>query len=254
MMDALLSLTPLAFVALFPIAVLLAPLVRTRLTRRPASAEQHDAALEVWKFMGTLTAVFLIFLLVQSMNYFREAEVAVSREAGNIVQLDRALATVGPAQSGTARIRLRDYTSSVIAQEWPAMLRGEDSPPTAAALQRLQDVIASVLTSDPDQAARHQVLKNFNDVEDDRSGRAGTAGGSLPPALWCIASGLFALIITTVSYLDAAKVVSRMVALHATGLALLASLLFIMDGPYKGYVSVSPRPLEKALVLITARS
>ncbi len=249
----MLPVMPLIFAAALPGAVLLAPVLYTRLSGRAASRERHDAALEVWKLMGTLTAVFLTFLLVQSMNYFRDAEVAVSREAGNVLQLDHALEAFPPAKGSAARARLRDYTRSVITQEWPAMLRGADSPATAAAMQALQQAVAALLETDPDQSARHDLRKNMNDVEDDRAAREGTAGGSLPTALWMVASGLFALILMTVSQLQAGQHITRMVALHATGLALLAALLFVMDGPYKGYVSVSPRALQKVLVTISAR-
>jgi hypothetical protein len=215
---------------------------------RPANPEWHAGGYEAFKLLGQLTGVFLIFMLVQSMTHFREAEIAVSHEAGDVLQLDRALAVAPVAQGGAARARLRDYVRVVVEQEWPAMRHGVDSPATMAALGRLQEAVAACVAAAPDRCRREDVGTKLNDVEDDHSTREGAAQAGLPPVLWGVTGGLFCLLIASAATLRAWHSASATLGLYAAGLGLLAALLFITDGPYRGDFSVTPRPLTRALL------
>jgi hypothetical protein len=249
-MTLLPSLAPLLFAVAFPVIVWQAPILRARLFG-PCTQERHDAALEVWKMMATLTTVFLVFLLVQSMGYYRDAEVAAAKEAANLMQLDRALANSGQGQDSPVRTRLRDYARGVIEDEWPAMLAGVDSEAMNQTVRTLQQSIGELVANQPERAARQDVLRYLNDVEDDRAARLGAANNSVPSALWVIGGSLLALLLFTVAHLSPERMVTKMVIVHAAGLAMLAALLFVMDGPLKGAVSVAPRAMQKSSALLS---
>ena len=241
------------FAAAAVATVLLAPLAVARLTRRTPSDEFHNASFEVYKVLGPLTGVFLAFLLIQSMTYFRQAETMVGKEAGDILQLDHALAGMEPAQGEPARAVLRQYIEAVTREEWPARRLGQDSPAAITALIRLQQAVSLVLTQDPERATLRAVQKNMADVEDDRTARGSASDSGLPGPLWWVTASLFGLLGLNSAFLRPLSGISVMFAIYAAGLALLAALLVMIDGPFHGDFSVSPRDLERALAVITPR-
>ena len=101
-------------------------------------SDAQSSAYDLAKLIGNVVGLFLIFMLTQGMNYYREAEIAVSKESGDILQLDHALAGVTPVSGAPARLRLQDYVRSVIEQEWPAMRHSVASNETERALGQLQ--------------------------------------------------------------------------------------------------------------------
>lgn len=249
-----LDLLPMPVVALiFAVAGLVASLVVGWLAAR-FSPFRHDTDLfdtyEPAKLIGGLLALFMVFVLTQSMNYYRAAEAATSKEAGDVLQLDHALA--GTTAGVAARVRLREYVRSVIDQEWPAMQRLQASEATQRRLDLLLQAVSDVLTSDAAGARLRNVQKNIDDLEDDRTARIGAAESGLPPALWWTISAHFALLAAAMFLIRPDRRQARTFPLYVIGLSLLAALLFMIDGPYQGSFSVSPRPLANALARLAA--
>lgn len=256
-----------AIIALFAAsalaAMLLAPRLLTRLRGRPVSLATHAANFDVFKILGQLTGIFLLFLLTQSMTYFRDAEIATAREAGDILQLDRALATLDPPNStdvsAAARARLQHYVRTIIEQEWPAMARSTLSPATDTALARLRASIADALgptAAEPaartaSRPASRLVQKDLDDIEDDRTARGGAATSGLHRALWSVVAGMSLLLTAMLAVMNANDAQFRALLCYVVGIALLASLLFMVEGPYHGEFSVGPQPLQRALAAMT---
>ena len=242
------------YMVLFVGAVRLAPWLRERISGKVVSAATHAASYDVFKILASLVGIFLVFLLVQGMNHLRDAELAVSREAGNILQLDHALAGIPSPAAVQARSRLQEYVRSVVTREWPAMKRGDSSPDTQAALDRLQAAVNDVLAQEPERATSRLVQRNFNDVEDDRTSREGVAEHDLLSALWEIVAGLLLLLVCDAALLNPALAETKILGFYVAGLALLIALLVCIDGPYRGDFSVSVRPLQQALSAISRPS
>ncbi len=211
------------------------------------NAVAQGIAYETAKLVGGLVGLVLIFTLTQGMNYYREAEVAVSKEAGDFLQLDHSLAGISPAAGAPARLRLQDYLRSVIEQEWPAMRHFEDSQATDLLLEKLQAAVNTVFATDPSGATLLSVQRNLNDLEDDRTRRLGAADSSLPVPLWGTIGALFALLAASLFFLDPAGFPFRSFALYVACLTLVSALLFVVDGPYRGEFSVSPQLLVRSL-------
>lgn len=230
------------------IAMALIGLLAARFSPWREHPDGQVAALDTAKLVGGLLGLFLIFLLSQGMTYFREAEVATAREAGNLLQLDRALAGTAPGDADPARRLLHGYVSSVVQQEWPEMRRhSRGSEDTELALTRLGEGVAAILARDPAAAALHNLQKNLDDIEDDRTARIGRAESGLPAALWQTVAVLFTLFAIALFLLDPAARPFRVLSLYTAGLFLLVALLFMADGAYRGEFSVGPAPLQRAL-------
>ena len=252
-----LELLPMPVVALvFAATGLAATLLIGRLAARFSpfrnDTECQFDAYEPAKLIGGLMALFMVFVLTQSMNYFRAAEAATSKEAGDMLQLDHSLAGTAPVAGTLARLQLREYVRSVIDQEWPAMQRSQASEETRRKLDQLLQAVSDVLSSDAAGARLRNVQKNIDDLEDDRTARIGAAESGLPSALWWTISANFVLLAVAMFLVRPDRRQAKTFPLYVVGLSLLAALLFMIDEPYRGSFSVSPRPLSNALVRLAA--
>ena len=253
----LISFWPVPFIVLLFVVAGLAAMgaigalsVRFSLFRTDPDA--RSSAYDLSKLVGSVIGLVLIFMLTQGMNYYREAEAAVSKEAGDILQLDHALAGVSPTAGAPARLRLLDYVRSVIEQEWPAMQRSTDSEATERAMEALQASVRTVLTTDPSGATLLRVQKNLDDIEDDRTRRLGAADSGLPVPLWGTIGLLFVLLGASLLFMEPTTAQFRGFALYVTCLTVMAALLFAVDDPYRGDFSISPRLLQRSLARIAA--
>jgi uncharacterized membrane protein len=209
--------------------------------------EINAATYDVAKLIGGIIGLFMLFALTQGMNYYRAAEVATYKEAGDMLQLDRALAGIELPFSDSARFALHAYGRSLIDDEWPAMRHLLGSEGTEKKLDLLQLAVSQVLSSAPAAAVLRGVQKNLEDVEDDRTARIGAAGSGVPKALWWTLSGMSGILGATLFFVKSDTRQFSGFALYLASLAMLAALLFMVDGPYRGSFSVSSDPLQHAV-------
>lgn len=212
-----------------------------------ADTDAQSTIYDVAKLIGGVIGLFMLFSLTQGMNYYRSAEIATYKEAGDLLQLDHALAGIPAMQGEPARRALHEYGRLLVEREWPAMRHLRGSEHAEHGLERLQHAVSEVLSGAPEAAALRSVQKNFEDIEDDRTTRIGAAESGVPTALWWTLAGMFGLLAISLFFMAPDKVQFRIFALYLASLSMLAALLFMVDGPYRGSFSVSPSPVQHAL-------
>lgn len=211
---------------------------------RLSDPQTQASVYDVCKLVGGVIGLFLIFNLTQSMGSFRQAEVATSHEATDLLQLSHVL-NAEPALADETQTALRAYMESLIHSEWQAMRAGRADPQTEARLTVLRQAVARLIARE-DGPRRREVLRSFEDVEDDRASRLGAAR-SLPGGMWSMVVGLFALLAACLALLDGRGRPFQTFSLYVACLCLLAALLFLADGPYLGSFSVAADPIVHAL-------
>src|ERR671912_670616 len=101
------------------------------LVRRRVSLDRLRVNNEVagFKFatVGVLYAVLLAFAVIVVWEKFSEAEDAVAQEAGAAATLYRLADGIGGEPGAAVRDSLTGYLRAAIAEDWPAMERGEES-------------------------------------------------------------------------------------------------------------------------------
>jgi hypothetical protein len=213
------------------------------------------AALDTFKVLGPLTGVFLSFSLVQAIGQFRTADVNVTREAANVYQLDRALnGASSMTDTRPARLALRAYVRHLVSHEWPALHEGHESRETTQALLRVQQAVDAMLETMPSEVRfSNDIDKNLDEMQDDRATRLGIAHGGLPAVMWSVLAALFTLLFACAAFLQGSATRHPLPILYIAGLGLLSALLFIMDRPFQGELSVSPSALIKIQSQLDAR-
>ena len=224
------------------------------LVRRWVKLEQLQTNNEVagFKFatVGVLYAVLLAFAVVVVWEKFTEADGEVAVEAGAAVTIYRLAEGMGGAPGAALHEAITAYLRSAIADDWPAMARGAESPVTNDALDA---VYAELLRFKPAdvraQVVMAEVLYQLDQLTQARRARLSLASGIVPGILWVVLFLGAALTVGFTFFFGAENLRAQSLMTGALSLLIFSGLLIIVavDRPFSGTVKVHPEALAYVL-------
>ena len=231
----------------------LAPLIGKTLGWTAPDKDRVDAVIRAQSTIISSAALVLAFSLVQVHGNLRKAEELVEREAAQLVQLSRQLARYGDSQLPMLHERLLAYAKSVLADEWPALRSGQESPKTTEDMRAL---VRAIYTLDPAGGRQTtiyaEILKSLDAMVDLRNQRVTAATLRLPSTFWYLALVLIAAAVGLSTMIEPASHHTIGIAALGFTIALLAALVFITDTPFMGDTSIQPAVFEKAIARVQA--
>ena len=231
------------------ILAMLAPHIGRRVFRLPESEDRDSASFDAYKAVMSMIGVVLAFSLVQANNNLRSVETTVAKEGVAITSTDRVLLRIGKPELTAFRPLLAAYGKTIVDDEWPILASGERSQAVDDAYGVLSTKIRSIGPDDARQQSMYnELLKNLDDLSDLREEALADSDFGLPRFFWIticcfLALGMGLAALTT-------NGLSRTVGVGATAgaVALLLAFVIIVDLPFEGETSVSPRAIQNALV------
>ena len=213
---------------------------------RSAHNEVAGSAIAV---VGVVYAVLLAFIAVAVWEDFEKAGALVETEANLVGNLYRD--TVGlpePLATGL-RHSLFVYAETVAQDEWPALAAGrvEDAAGWQL-LDRFHLSLAGLHPSEPGLLAiEAEMLRNLNALYDARRGRFRAAEVGLPPILWwnLLAGASLTILFSYLFGVPNFAMHGVMVALLGASIALVLSLIILLDNPFRGPNHVSAAPFVR---------
>lgn len=214
-----------------------------RFTANTTRGEHHNEVLGMLlSAVGIFSAIVValaVFVVWDHLTTARQAEVD---EGASLIGLYEDAAALPPPARAQVEAAIRDYTTSMIQDEFPSLARGESSDATLRSLARMNQAVHNSLgsTSAPDlvtSAAQAQYRLDLASEE------------TMPPLLWGLLIGACLLLL-----LMAAPLFMESARYHAIGSLLLgcalgASLFLILvaDHPFAGPLQVQPDDLARNL-------
>jgi hypothetical protein len=120
----------------------------------------------------TLSGLLIGFLLNQAQTNFREVQSLVSREAGQINNLDRLLARYGDPAIAPMRKELFEYMNSIVNDEWILLKSGQGSDKTHMLWRGISRKLLSLDPQTNRQTAMYtDILKKAEEVAESRESR-----------------------------------------------------------------------------------
>lgn len=245
---------PLSAVVLIGAAVLVAVVVTLLSGRwRPEQSDERDSDSRgfIGAVLSGLFVVALAFYVVIIWEDASSAEDSAAAEAAALVDTYWQLDAAPEPQRENLRALVRDYTASVVNQEWPALGNGEAHEPTGDLLTKLHDGINQLPTT-PDQVkgARDRAMDRMREITDKRRVRIDQAGGldatgqltltgTLVGALGMV---LFPLLIGFTA--KPRHVV--LIGVMAGVLGLTCYLMLDVTQPFAGWIKVEPSAFQSA--------
>lgn len=208
-----------------------------------AGSHEHNTVLGMLLNIGSICCAIVIALAVFIVwDHLTTARQAESDAGGALIVLYHDAEVLPEPARGQVQSAIREYTTSVIEDEFPALARGRSSDRTERLLSRMNGAVHQQLgaTSAPDQVsvvARSQYQLVL----------ATTTG--MPPLMWAFLIGACVLLLLMASPLFTESVRYHRVSSVLLGCTLGAALFLIVvaDHPFSGPMRVNTDDLATNL-------
>jgi hypothetical protein len=219
-----------------------------RIVSRDMRIAHNDLAGFILAVIGVIYAVLLAFVTIGVWERYQQAEARSFDEAGQLAVVYRD-ADAFP-QSHELRGLIRDYTETVINDEWPKMRHGEESAKADRLIERIDRTIRTmVVSSDLRQDVHDQILQAINTAQTDRDARLSEDATGIHGLMWMVLIAGGGLTVGFTFLFGFRHSAMQMLMTGSLGL-LIGLVLFLtvaMNYPYRGSISVQPDAFHSAL-------
>ncbi|MEH3142526.1 MAG: DUF4239 domain-containing protein [Mycobacterium kyogaense] len=204
----------------------------------------------VFQVAGVLYAVLVAFVVVVVWEQMGDAEDASGKEASAVADLLRDSTALPAANRDEVERSLIAYTRNVIDNEFPRMRRGEPISEQSEALDNVWNAYLKVQPETRNEIAffDHAIVR-LNDLSANRKLRVSTGEASVPAELWVLLIGGGGVLMAF-TYLFGTRdllVHGLAIGLTASLLAFVMYLIFALEHPYVGALSVQPTAFVNVL-------
>jgi len=193
--------------------------------------------------LATIYAVVLAFMVFVVWTRYDSADSNVDAEATVVTDISRLARALPEPSSSHLRDDCRDYVTSVVTIEWPAMAQRKGDRRMRAAINTLwEDVFALQKVGGVDSVVRDHLYERMLRLNDLRRARQLASRTTLPSLLWALLYFGGLLVVFFASIFTVEQLGHHL--LKAVALTALISLtLFVvstLDHPFQGYFGISP--------------
>jgi hypothetical protein len=198
---------------------------------------------QVFSLAGVMYAVLVAFVMVVVWQQFDDAEKAARSEATAVSDLLRDSDALPPASRPVVQKSLIDYLNDVVDDEFPRMGRGESVELQSAQLTEVWRTYISVQpVTHTEIAFYREAISRLDDLGSSRKVRTAANQEDIPGELWALLLGGGVLMLVFTYMFDTPNL-----AVHASGVALSSALMgfvlylvFALEHPFVGSISVDP--------------
>jgi hypothetical protein len=244
----------LVFCAFFMAMTWLGILLVHPLMRRVLHGDEpsNELIIHIAGTFGLVYAVLLGLLTVATFQNTKDVEDGISREASGLSAIYHSTDGYPEPLRGELKAELRDYTHYVIEKDWPAHRRGVV---LEGGEHRLQVIRATLLSFEPatktQELLQSELLHYLDEMMVSREQRLAAVTAAIPRVLWyVVVIGAFLMI--AFLWMLYIELVPQIIlgGITAFFLGIMIFLIYAMDHPLQGAVSVAPDPFRSVYDLV----
>jgi hypothetical protein len=205
---------------------------------------------DVVSLCGTLVALLLAFMLVQTYGSYQRAETQAASEAGVVDAQYQAAGLLGAPDRDAVRSGLVCYARAVSALEWVTMRDDESSPTVDGWRDLLQSDISAAADTDPDRLSLSDLVVLQTQLTGARDERLAEAEPAIPQSItWLIEATTLLVIILLISFTWHFRRLPRLMLVTTVALLYLFMVGGIreLDTPFSGAVHISPTRMHDTI-------
>jgi len=222
------------------------------LMRRMVHGERQVNDVVIFVAANYVYAVLLGLLTVATFQTTKDLQDHIAMEASGLSTMYRSADGYPEPLRSTLRGQLRDYTHYVIEKDWPAHRRAAVLVGGEHRLQAIRQTLFSFEPTAKTQEALHsEMLRYFNVLNVAREQRLSAVEASIPSVLWYVVL-IGAMITIVFLWMLHMEFVPQIIlgGLTAFFLGIMTFLIYAMDHPLQGGVSVGPEPFQSTYDLV----
>lgn len=223
-------------------------------SRRIVAHERLEAtnvvAEQVFTLAGVLYAVLVAFVVVVVWEQFDQAQRDTESEAVAISDLLRDSEGLPTAVRPAIQQSLIAYTNDVVNDEFPRMRRGERIEQQSDHLTRVwQSFLQVQPVTEREISFYRESITRLDELGSARKTRIASSQSEIPGEMWVLllGGGAVMLIFTYLFGTPDTVLHAVLIALAGALLAFVLYLIFAMEHPFVGTISVAPDPYHHAL-------
>jgi hypothetical protein len=222
------------------------------LPKEHLSKETQDVIRLATGMISVLASLVLGLLVATTKSAFDQTDTEVKGAAADLIMLERTLRDYGPG-SLDARALLQRFTARTLDQVWPGETETAkprvDDLAAGVLLQQLRRTIRALTPSTGSQTElRGEAVQLANGIARTRWLLIEQSGSSVRPLFLIVLVTWIVLIFASFGF-NAPRNATVLTAFLVCALAIGGAIFLIleMDGPFDGYITVSSKPMHKAL-------
>jgi Protein of unknown function (DUF4239) len=234
------------------VASILAVLGLFLVRRIPAFAsrsQENEVAGLLYSAMGVVYGALLAFIVFATWESFANAQLAVTQEAADLVAAYRDTQTFPEPQRTQAQSTFRFYVNAVMATEW-ASHGSLTEHTTPDLLNPLWNIYRSIQpTTSMEESRLASATDHLHAVELQRHLRHLSGEATLPLIFWplLLLGGVILIIFSYIFHQSSLRSHAIMTGVSTAMLIGVLILIFSLNEPFTGPVTVSQQPLLHAL-------
>lgn len=213
----------------------------------------HDVGGYLLSVVGTLYAVILGLIVVDSMGNFQEARLTTEQESNSLANVLILANQLPKEKRDEIQSHAQAYINQVIKEEWPAMDEGRHSDNAHHSAIRLFNVVSDFEPkTEKEKAIYATQLSSLCQFWDSRRTRTVTAAHGVSPLEWFVllVGGAVTVAFTYFFKLDNLRIQLVMTVMVSTLIALNLFLVLMFGYPFSGDHRVSPDGFRMAGMLL----
>ncbi|MEU6166106.1 DUF4239 domain-containing protein [Streptomyces tanashiensis] len=214
-----------------------------------ARGEHNDMVGVTLGMFGAIYGIILAFVIVTLWTQLDSTQTIVASEATDVALIARDAVAFPPEVRTDLDAALSGYVHAVVEDQWPRMRAGQ--PSFGATEGHLRAAFEVLQAYDPktsrEEVFYEEAVTHLNDVAAQRRARLTMAQQELPPLLQVLAFG-GALVLVPLTFLYGMRKLRIQLLFVASVAALIGFsllLVFVLDRPFAGELSVSPAPYRE---------
>jgi len=210
----------------------------------------HEVGGYLLSVIGTMYAVLLGLIVVDTMTKFESAQQNTLQEANALADVFFLSNQYPAATRNEIQQLCAKYAEFVVTKEWAAMDSGTYNPECRDIAEQIVFAVSKFEpSSNRDQSLYQVVTQEACQMWDSRHARIFCASGALPEAEWAvlIAGGIATVVFTYFFGLENFKAQVAMTAMVALLIALNLYLVLLFGYPHSGDLKVKPRAFDYVL-------
>jgi hypothetical protein len=239
-MTALVALFCLIFIGFTWVgAILIRPFLRLLIRGQEGI---NDIVGNILSCYGVFYGLLLGLIAVATYQNFTDTDRTANQEAAALARLYRDISTYPQSDRGELQDLLREYTRSVIEEDWPAQRRGFVVAVTSERGSAFASRLFSFEPRTKGQEILHaEALRAVNDLIELRRLRVFSVTSGIPPVMWYLVV-IGAILNIVLVWLFDMKLIAQLFlgGLLSFFIAMVIALIAAMDNPYRGEVSIGP--------------
>jgi hypothetical protein len=245
----------LAFAVIFG-GGLLGFLLSRRLPERYNDAGTRAVVTTAMRTVSLLSALVLGLLIATAKNKFDGNNAQTERFAADVMSLNRELVNYGP-DATDIRALLHRYVIAKIAVGWPSLDGPKPAPDDPLPWRLIDEVQQKLRALHPQSEEQRATLLGALQIAGDftRSTwlqKAQEADHVPQPFVLILLVWLFLLFVGLGLFAPRNAVTLTALLVTALSIASAVALIDDMDSPFRGFIVVSPQPMQRALAEISA--